>query len=89
MRGLPAEALLRRDEAEVGADRWGLTQELLAQVVELLSVLAAEHRLRRPVELPRPAHLSSGRERERERDGQGMARAVAVLRRSGKAADRG
>ncbi|MGW3181650.1 hypothetical protein ACWDD9_20480 [Kitasatospora sp. NPDC001119] len=87
MRGLPAEALLRRDEAEVGADRWGLTQELLAQVVELLSVLAAEHRLRRPVELPRPAHLSTGR--ARERDGKGMARAVAELRRSGKAADRG
>ncbi|RGD62036.1 hypothetical protein DR950_33675 [Kitasatospora xanthocidica] len=87
MRGLPAEALLRRDEAEVGADRWGLTQELLAQVVELLSVLAAEHRLRRPVELPRPAHLSTGR--ARGRDGKGMARAVAVLRRSGKAAGRG
>ncbi|MEV7926098.1 hypothetical protein [Kitasatospora sp. NPDC088779] len=87
MRGLPADALLRRDEAEVGADRWGLTQELLAQLVELVSVLAAEHRLRRPVELPRPAYLSAGR--ARERDEQGMARAVAVLRRSGKAAGRG
>ncbi|MFJ6380142.1 hypothetical protein ACIQI7_09095 [Kitasatospora sp. NPDC092039] len=87
MRGLPAEALLRRDGAEIGADRWGLTQELLAQLVELVSVVAAEHRLRRPVELPRPAHLSAGR--EYERDVQGMARAVAVLRRSGKAASRG
>lgn len=87
MRGLPAEALLRRDGAEVGADRWGLTQELLAQLVELVSVLAAEHRLRRPVELPRPAYLSAGR--AHERDSKGMARAVAVLRRSGKAARRG
>ncbi|MFG2907379.1 hypothetical protein ACGF13_20225 [Kitasatospora sp. NPDC048286] len=87
MRGLPAEALLRRDGAEIGADRWGLTQELLAQLVELVSVLAAEHRLRRPVELPRPAYLSAGR--RPERDGTGMARAVAVLRRSGKAAGRG
>ncbi|WP_416875966.1 hypothetical protein [Kitasatospora sp. SC0581] len=87
MRGLPAEALLRRDGAEVGGDRWGLTQELLAQLVELVSVLAAEHRLRRPVELPRPAYLGAGR--AREWDGKGMARAVAVLRRSGKAADRG
>ncbi|MFD7450368.1 hypothetical protein [Kitasatospora sp. NPDC059827] len=87
MRGLPAEALLRRDGAEVGADRWGLTQELLAQLVELVSVLAAEHRLRRPVELPRPAYLRAGRGHEHA--GQGMARAVAVLRRTGKAAGRG
>ncbi|MFJ4189429.1 hypothetical protein [Kitasatospora sp. NPDC089509] len=83
MRGLPADALLRRDGAEIGADRWGLTQELLAQLVELVSVLAADHRLRRPVELPRPAHLGTGR--AQGQGGQGMARAVAVLRRSGKA----
>ncbi|MGW4891056.1 hypothetical protein ACWEQL_02135 [Kitasatospora sp. NPDC004240] len=78
MRGLPAEALLRRDAGEVGSDRWGLTQELLAQAVELISVLAAERRLRKPVELPRPAHLRASHTHDAGADK--MARAVAVLR---------
>lgn len=33
--------------------------ELLAQMVEVTSVLAADKRLRKPVHIPRPAHLSS------------------------------
>ncbi|WP_327074441.1 hypothetical protein OG196_31875 [Kitasatospora purpeofusca] len=87
MRGLPAEALLRRDAAEIGADRWGLTQELLAQAVELISVMAADRRLRKPVELPRPAHLRAGVPHRDDADG--MASAVAVLRRTTRKAPRG
>ncbi|WP_406205311.1 hypothetical protein OH807_30630 [Kitasatospora sp. NBC_01560] len=84
MRGLPAEALLRRDGGEAGSDRWGLTQELLAQAVELISVMAAERRLRQPIELPRPAHMRAGHSNE-----DGMARAVAVLRGTTRRAARG
>ncbi|MFB8235529.1 hypothetical protein ACFC58_03165 [Kitasatospora purpeofusca] len=87
MRGLPAEALLRRHAAEVGADRWGVTQELLAQAVELISVVAAERRLSKPVELPRPAHLRADVPHPDGADG--MARAVAVLRRTTRKAPRG
>ncbi|MFJ1706837.1 hypothetical protein [Kitasatospora sp. NPDC088346] len=87
MRGLPAEALLRRDAGEVGSDRWGLTQELLAQAVELISVMAAERRLRQPVELPRPAHLRAGHTQGHDADG--IARAVAVLRGTTRKAPRG
>ncbi|MFJ8043790.1 hypothetical protein ACIRBX_25140 [Kitasatospora sp. NPDC096147] len=86
MRGLPAEALLRRDEAEVGSDRWGLTQELLAQVVELVSVMASERRLRKPIELPRPGYLCAAQ--SPSGDGE-MARAVSVLRSSSRRAVRG
>ncbi|MCC9309140.1 hypothetical protein LN042_18975 [Kitasatospora sp. RB6PN24] len=76
MRGLPADALLRRDSSEVGSDRWGLTQELLAQLVEVVSVVAAERRLKQPVDLPRPAHLRPAASEA------GMGRAVGVLRGS-------
>ncbi|MGW4694868.1 hypothetical protein ACWEO1_21120 [Kitasatospora cineracea] len=88
MRGLPADALLRRPAADAGTDRWGLTEELLAQLVEMVSVFAADRRLLKPVELPRPAHLKAAG-RERGGDAQGMARAVGVLRRSGRAVRRG
>lgn len=79
MRGLPADALLRRDSSEIGADRWGLTEELLAQVVEITSVIAAERRLKQPVELPRPGQL---RARTDPAGAGGMGRAVGVLRAS-------
>jgi len=49
---LPEEAASNR--AETGS--WGLTHELLAQLIEEVSVLAADRRRKEPRTIPRPGH---------------------------------
>jgi len=38
-------------------DRWGLQTEFLAQLLEVMSVLAAEKRLKDSIKVTRPEHL--------------------------------
>lgn len=52
MRTLPAEARLSRRPGD--NTEWSLNTELLAQLVEVVSVFAADRRLKKPVELKRP-----------------------------------
>lgn len=55
-------------------DRWTLNTELLAQLIEEVSILAAEQRRRKPRKVPRPAHLTG--------EEGGVKRAVNVLKGS-------
>jgi hypothetical protein len=50
--GLPEEARARRPDATKVP--WGQVEELLAQIVEEVSVLAADHRRKEPRQIPRP-----------------------------------
>jgi hypothetical protein len=50
--GLPADARCRRDDPNTPV--WGYLEELLAQVIEEVSVLAADRRRKEPRVLPRP-----------------------------------
>ncbi len=43
-----------------------MTHELLAQLIEVTSVPAAEHRLKKPIEVPRPAHVRRARKGKRQ-----------------------
>ena len=55
LRTLPAEARLSR---RVGDDiEWSMQTELLAQMVEVMSVGTAGRQLRKPIEIPRPGSL--------------------------------
>ncbi|HET9654597.1 MAG TPA: hypothetical protein VFP72_04545, partial [Kineosporiaceae bacterium] len=47
---LPADAVVNRH----GGITWGTTDELLAQLIEEVAVLAADHRRKKPREVPRP-----------------------------------
>lgn len=78
---------LRRQMAE--AKDWSVDTELLAQIKEEISILAAEHRRKKPVEVPRPPHMRhGGRRREPVKVGEpnpeGFAHAVGVLKRNAK-----
>lgn len=58
MRGLPQEALTFNTLDERLREDWDVQTELLAQSVELLSVLAAERKIKEPFQVPRPQHLA-------------------------------
>lgn len=52
LRTLPVDAYSRReDPTDVF---WGIDQELLAQTLEMVSILAAEKRIKEPRQVPRP-----------------------------------
>lgn len=51
-RGLPEGALSKQETT--GLPPWGMQEELMAQLVEEVSVLAADHRRKEPRVLPRP-----------------------------------
>ncbi|MFF4777519.1 hypothetical protein ACFY05_32150 [Microtetraspora fusca] len=76
---LPDDSLVRTTpeirERLRQAREWTLEHELLAQIKEEVSITASDHRRRRPVEVPRPAHLKRGQTGE-----TGMAHAVSVLK---------
>lgn len=59
------------------AKEWSVSTELLAQLIEEVSILAAERRRKQPREVPRPAHL---RKRARQPHGVGIKHAVGVLK---------
>lgn len=77
---LPDDALVRTTLAEREQLRqmrdWTTDTELLAQLVEEVSILAAERRRKSPREVPRPKHL---REAYAKRGGD-IKRAVSVLK---------
>jgi len=50
--GLPEQARTRRAAGE--PVWWGFQEELLAQLVEVLSVLVSDHRFKEPLTVPRP-----------------------------------
>lgn len=56
VKGLPPEALIRipADERGRGHEPWTAYHELLAQLVEVTSIGAAEHRLKKPIKVNRP-----------------------------------
>jgi hypothetical protein len=60
IRTLPAEARLARIP---GDDvKWTVETELLACIVEEVSVLAADRRRRKPLEIPRPGSINQARD---------------------------
>jgi hypothetical protein len=71
------------------AKTWTLDHELLAQIKEEISILAAEHRRKKPVEVPRPEHVRSNARRRRpvkvgEPNPEGFAHAIGVLKMNAK-----
>jgi len=54
VKGLPRDALVRTPESERGRDPWTAELELMAQLVEVVSIQAAEMKLRKPIKVPRP-----------------------------------
>lgn len=58
MRGLPDDALVRTTPEQRSQEKWTVEMELLAQVVEEVSVLASDRRRKKPVQVPRPDHLT-------------------------------
>lgn len=71
------------------AKQWTLDHELLAQIKEEISILAAEHRRKKPVEVPRPDHVRRGARRRKpvsvgEPNPEGFAHAIGVLKMNAK-----
>lgn len=62
LEGLPSDARCRKEDPD--EPTWGLVEELLAQVIEEVGVLAAERRRAEPRRVPRP---KSKAEQEAER----------------------
>ena len=52
LRGLPLDSRTRNDDPD--APLWGYTEELIAQVLEEVSVIASDHRRKKPRQVPRP-----------------------------------
>lgn len=61
IRTLPAEARLAREAGDEAV--WTVETELLTCVLEEVSVLAADHRRKRPLEIPRPGAVQRARDR--------------------------
>jgi hypothetical protein len=90
--GLPDEARIFTTpeirQALREARQWTLDHELLAQIKEEVSILAAEHRRKKPVDVPRPDHVRRNRRRKPVKAGEpnpeGFRHAVSVLQRNAK-----
>lgn len=72
-------------EREAEARSWTVETELLAQIREDISILAADRRRKKVVDVPRPEHLTRrGRRRQGVKAGQpnpeGFAHAIGVLK---------
>lgn len=84
LQGLPEGARCRKEDPDEPA--WGLVEELLAQVIEEVSVLAAERRRPEPRHVPRPVSKAE-REAEQARKRHGglfdAALAAGRVRTSG------
>jgi hypothetical protein len=65
------------------AKEWTADTELLAKIFEEISILAAEHRRKKPVQIPRPDHLRPRARRKSVRAGEpnpeGIKHAIGVL----------
>ncbi len=83
-RGLPDDALSKRD---ANAASWSTTEELLAQLIEEVSVMTAQHVRKEPRKVPRPAALTITPRAKPglTEDAEGRVRAVgpaAILQRA-------
>lgn len=54
IKGLPRDALVRTPESERGRDPWTAELELMAQLIEVVSITASGKQLRKPIKVPRP-----------------------------------
>lgn len=55
LRSLPSDAYSRReDPTDI---YWGVVEELLAQQIEMQSIIAAERKIKEPRQVPRPGSL--------------------------------
>lgn len=86
IKGLPPHALVRTPAGERGREPWTAYHELLAQVIEITSVTAAGHQIKKPIKVPRPDQKADPGEPQREvrttRDAPGAnpyRSAIAVL----------
>lgn len=59
---------------------WGQVEELLAQLVEEVSILASDHRRKKPREIPRPYQRAADRASRQGAHLQMMAAAMAAGR---------
>ena len=70
------------------AATWTTDTELLAQIKEEISILTAERRRKKPVEVPRPEHMRKRNRRKPVKVGepnpQGFAHAIGVLKSNAK-----
>lgn len=65
LKGLPPTALSRTPAERRGVDEpWTAVHELLAQLIEVTSIPAAEMRLNKPIEVPRPGRPAPGADDE-------------------------
>lgn len=62
-----------------GKPQWGYLEELVAQLIELTSVMAAERRLAKPIEAPRPDHIKPAKKGK----GMGFREMLAHLKANG------
>lgn len=69
VKGLPRDALVRTPAEERGRDPWTAELELMAQLIEVTSVIAAEHRLKKPHKVPRPKRVKARRAAAQRRAG--------------------
>lgn len=81
LRGLPAEARLAR--LPVDPVVWTTRDELLARLLEETSVLAADKRRKKPLELPRPASIREAEE-EAKPTVNGLTGLVAMAEAAGR-----
>jgi hypothetical protein len=63
-----------------GNRRWTTEMELLAQVIEEVSVLAADHRRKEPRLVPRPGHVQRGGGTHADPYKRGVAMLAATTR---------
>lgn len=60
IKGLPPDALVRLPVDDRGRDRWTVEVELLAQLIEVVSIGTAERAIREPIRIPRPDWMQPG-----------------------------
>jgi hypothetical protein len=76
------EALLNTTTDQKREGKWDLHHELLAQLIEVASVPAAQMQLDKPVKVPRPDSVGHGADAAREGSTAGMRHAIGVLKAS-------
>lgn len=76
MRTLPVDAFSRRDNPE--DVYWSIENELQAQTIEMISVLAAEKRIKEPRQVPRPGGPQK-KAAPKGRQTQGLAAATLAM----------
>lgn len=76
---------MRTPPEERQQEKWTVETELLAQLIEEVSVLAADMRRKKPREVPRPKHLRSNRTGGTADPHEATRKGIAVLASTRKA----